>query len=195
MHNPLALIVIGEKGHLHFAWLCIGNKCFGFHSCWSTCWELLLHYCHRSVVENWLFICMFTGFIRTSANLLFCYEVCICAGGSIIISWMTAFFNAILSTGHCPSDLKCGLIVPIFKPGKPLGVPKSFRPVMLLSVVRKVLTSVITTRCTGFKQTYVREYQAGFRPGHSTTDGVFYTRSLRTRHYRWLELLRCLAGF
>ena len=103
------------------------------------------------------------------------------AGGSIIISWMTAFFNAILSTGHCPSDLKRGLIVPIFKPGKPLGVPKSFRPVMLLSVVCKVLTSVITTRSTGFLQTYVREYQAGFRPGHSTTDGVFYTRSLCER--------------
>ena len=103
------------------------------------------------------------------------------AGDSIIISWMTALFNAILSTGHCPSDLKCGLIVPIFKPGKPLGVPKSFRPVMLLSVVRKVLTSVITTRCTGFMQTYVREYQAGFRPGHSTTDGVFYTRRLCER--------------
>ena len=39
---------------------------------------------------------------------------------------------------------------------------------MLLSVVRKVLTSVITTRWTGFMQTYVRDYQAGFRPDHST---------------------------
>ena len=52
---------------------------------------------------------------------------------------------------------------------------------MLLSVVRKVLTSVITRRTTHHASTYVRESQAGFRAGRSTADGVFYSRSLCER--------------
>jgi len=77
--------------------------------------------------------------------------------------------------------MRCGLIVPIYKSGKPIGIPKSYRPVMLLSVVRKVLTSILTKRSTEFMQEYVRESQAGFRPNHSTADGVFYTRMLCER--------------
>ena len=52
---------------------------------------------------------------------------------------------------------------------------------MLLSVVHKVLTSIITSRTTVNASTYVRESQAGFRPGRSTADGVFYCRSLCER--------------
>ena len=75
---------------------------------------------------------------------------------------------------YCPIDLRCGLIVPIYKRGKPVGIPKSYRPVMLLSVVRKVLTSILTHRASNGIDEYVRETQAGFRSGRSTADGVFY---------------------
>ena len=77
--------------------------------------------------------------------------------------------------------MRCGLIVPIYKAGKPLGHPKSYRPVMLLSVVRKILTSILTRRHTLHVQSYVAESQAGFRPGRSTTDGVFYARTMCER--------------
>ena len=75
---------------------------------------------------------------------------------------------------YCPIDLRCGLIVPIYKRGKAVGIPKSYRPVMLLSVVRKVLTSILTNRASNGIDEYVRETQAGFRSGRSTADGVFY---------------------
>jgi len=52
---------------------------------------------------------------------------------------------------------------------------------MLLSVVRKVLTSIITKRCEVPIQDYVAETQAGFRPGRSTADGVFYARTMCER--------------
>lgn len=99
----------------------------------------------------------------------------------IVAPWLTSFFNAVKDLQYCPSDLTCGLIVPIFKPGKPMGAPKSYRPVMLLSVVRKVLTSILTTRSSEFIPDYVRESQAGFRTGRSTADGVFYARAMCER--------------
>ena len=73
------------------------------------------------------------------------------------------------------------MIVPVYKKGKLIGAPKSYRPIMLLSVVRKVLTIVITRRTTHHASTYVRESQAGFRPGRSTAHGVLYSRSLCER--------------
>lgn len=103
------------------------------------------------------------------------------AGGDLVAGWLTAFFNAIQRLEHCPEDLRCGLVVPIYKSGKPHGVPKSYRPVMLLSVVRKVLTSIITTRMSPYVNDHVRESQAGFRSGRSTADGVFLAKTMCER--------------
>ena len=95
---------------------------------------------------------------------------------SVVAPWLTRFFNAIRLNNYCPDDLVCGLIVPLYKSGKPTGIPKSFRPVMLLSVVRKILTTLPTKKITPSMQNYLRDTQSGFRPQHSTADGVFYTR-------------------
>ena len=105
------------------------------------------------------------------------------AAKELLSLWLASFFNAIQSVSYCPDDMRSGLVVPVYKPGKPLGKPKSYRPIMLLlfSAVRKVLTSVITERSTDDITVYVSETQAGFRPGRSTADGVFYTRSLCER--------------
>ena len=103
------------------------------------------------------------------------------AGKLTLSFWFATFFNLINKLQYCPEDLRCGLIVSVYKKGKPIGAPKSYRPIMLLSVVRKVLTSVITRRTTHHALTYVRESQAGFRPGRSTADGVFYSQSFCER--------------
>eukprot|EP00117_Sycon_ciliatum_P028840 scpid42860/ scgid3590/ LINE-1 reverse transcriptase homolog len=103
------------------------------------------------------------------------------AGKDAITTWLTTFFNAVQLAKYCPEDLRRGLIVPIYKPNKPAGFPKSYRPVMLLSVIRKVLTRILTQRCTTFVDSFVPESQAGFRPGRSTADGVFFTRMMCER--------------
>ena len=100
------------------------------------------------------------------------------AGSDILAGWLSSFFNVIRQLQHCPADLTTGIIVPIYKNGKPKGAPKSYRPVMLLSVVRKVLTTIITKRISTNIQQFVDESQAGFRPGRSTADRVFCVRSL-----------------
>ena len=103
------------------------------------------------------------------------------AGKLTLSFWLATFFNLINKLQYCPEDLSCGLIVPVYKKGKPIGAPKSYRPIMLLSVVQKVPTSVITRRTTHHPSMYVNESQAGFRPGWSTADGVFYSQSLCER--------------
>lgn len=102
-------------------------------------------------------------------------------GGSCMSEWLTEFFCCLQSQRMCPEDLRTGLLVPLYKAGKPLGIPKSFRPVMLLSTVRKVLTSIVVRRSSSGVKEYVRESQAGFRQGRSTADGVFYTRCMCER--------------
>ena len=63
-----------------------------------------------------------------------------------------------------------------------MGIPKSYRPITLLSVVRKVLTCILNRQTrTEAEDSYVRESQAGFRPGRSTADCVFYSRMLCER--------------
>ena len=98
------------------------------------------------------------------------------AAVNVLTPWLTTFFNAIQQLQYCPIDLRCGLIVPIYKRGKPVGIPKSYRPVMLLSVVRKVLTSILNHPASNGIDEYVRETQAGFRAGRSTANDVFYAR-------------------
>jgi len=101
--------------------------------------------------------------------------------GAVGCDGISATINTIQKLHYCPCDLRCGILVPIYKSGKPAGLPKSYRPVMLLSIVRKVLTRIITMRTSRSSQAYVRESQAGFKPGRSTADGVFYTRTLCER--------------
>ena len=66
-----------------------------------------------------------------------------------------------------------------------MGAPKSYRPVMLLSAVRKVLTRIITMRSQqpNVTTSYVRESQADFTPTRSTADGVSILVSCANVHY------------
>ena len=48
------------------------------------------------------------------------------AAVNVLTPWLTTFFNAIQQLQYCPIDLRCGLTVPIYKRGKPVGSPKSY---------------------------------------------------------------------
>jgi ribonuclease HI len=71
-----------------------------------------------------------------------------------------------------PSSWKNGEIVPVHKPGKPLGQIGSFRPVALLSCVGKVMERLVKNRLTRDleKKGYFSALQAGFRKGRCTED-------------------------
>ena len=64
------------------------------------------------------------------------------------------------------------LIVAIPKPEKPLGDPKSYRPISLLCVPFKILDKLIYARVDPVIDPLLAREQAGFRHGRSTVDQV-----------------------
>jgi hypothetical protein len=102
------------------------------------------------------------------------------AGGRPVVSFLTQFFNLIIRTEVVPKDFNLGLLVPLLKPGK-RARKENFRPVMLLSVLRKLLAVIILERAKPLLYGEIRERQAGFRSGRSTADGVFFIRMMCER--------------
>ncbi len=93
-----------------------------------------------------------------------------------MVRFLTGLFNLCIEMEVVPEDLNEGLLVPLLKALKPMLVVSSNRPVMLLSVIRKLLTSILAERHKPPVYSHVRERQAGFRAGRSTADGVFSVR-------------------
>ncbi len=103
------------------------------------------------------------------------------AGGAPVVSFLTDLFNVFLRSQVLPTDFNLGLLVPLLKPGKKSGHEGSFRPVMLLSVIRKLFAAVVLDRVKPILYGEIRERQAGFRAGRSTADGVFFMRMMCER--------------
>ena len=77
---------------------------------------------------------------------------------------------------HQELDLGRGILVPIPKPFKPKGPVTSLRPIVLLSVIRKVLTHVTMSRIKRNFEARLPAHQAAYRQGRSTADGVWVKR-------------------
>ena len=67
---------------------------------------------------------------------------------------------------------KRALVVAIPKPRKPVGDPKSYRPISLLCVPYKILERLIYARVEPLIDPLLLKEQAGFRRGKSTVDQV-----------------------
>ena len=63
-------------------------------------------------------------------------------------------------------------MVAIPKPGKPVGVPKTYRPISLLYVLYKILERLIYARVKPLIDPLLPKEQAGFRRGKSIVDQV-----------------------
>lgn len=102
------------------------------------------------------------------------------AGGRPVVNFLTKFFNLIIRSEMVPRDFNLGLLIPLLKPGKKAR-KENFRPVMLLSAMRKLLAAIILDRAKPALYGEIRERQAGFRSGRSTADGVFFMRMMCER--------------
>ena len=74
--------------------------------------------------------------------------------------------NVSLRRGIVPHMFRVGIWIPILKPGKPPGVPSSYRPVMLTSSLSKVMERVINVRLLHVID--LSALQHGFRKCRST---------------------------
>ena len=97
-----------------------------------------------------------------------------------MINIYTKLFNIVLDSGIIPEAWTYGVINPIFKNKGDAFEAKNYRPITLLSCMGKLFTSIIKNRLQAYsdKHDIINEYQAGFRPEHSTIDNIFALHAL-----------------
>ena len=89
--------------------------------------------------------------------------------------------NEVAKTGNHPEELKLGLLTPVQKPNKKQKEPEildHLRPIMLLSVLRKILTICIIQRTWTRMKERIPHEQAAYQGGRSTTEQVLAVKLL-----------------
>ena len=82
------------------------------------------------------------------------------------------------SRGECfPEMLRKGTLVPLPKPPKK-DAKVNVRPIILLSILRKLLSMCMIERCWDRMKTQIPIEQAAYQPGRSTTEQVFCIKTL-----------------
>ena len=66
--------------------------------------------------------------------------------GAALKSWLRDFLSSCLRRLKIPKIWRRALVVAIPKPGKPVGDPKSYRPISLLCVPYKILEAYLRPR-------------------------------------------------
>ena len=84
---------------------------------------------------------------------------------------MTSFLP-VCTDSKFPRSGEERFVVAIPKPTKPVGDPKSYRPISLLCVPYKILEKLIYNRVEPLIDPLLPEDKAGFRRGMSTVDQV-----------------------
>ena len=92
--------------------------------------------------------------------------------GAALKSWLRDFVSSCLRRLKILKIWRRALVVAIPKPRKPVGDPKSYRPISLLCVSYKVLERLIYVRVEPLINSLLPKEQAGFRRGKSTVDQV-----------------------
>ena len=86
--------------------------------------------------------------------------------------------NEVAETGTYPQELKHGLIIPIQKPGKQKEKAENIRPVILLSILRKLFATCFIKRISDKVDSIILLSQAACKKGRSTTEHVFAMKIL-----------------
>ena len=100
-----------------------------------------------------------------------CPELILHAGAALNF-WLRDFLSSCLRRLKIPKIWRRALVVAIPKPAKPVGDPKSYRPISLLCVPYKILEKLIYASVEPLIDPLLPKEQAGFRRGKSTVDQV-----------------------
>ena len=92
--------------------------------------------------------------------------------GAALKSWLRDFLSSCLRRLKIPKIWRRALVIAIPKPMKPVGNPKSYRPISLLCVLYKILERLIYARVEPLIDPLLPKEQAGFRRRKSIVDQV-----------------------
>ena len=99
-------------------------------------------------------------------------------GPEILHTEIAEILNEIARTGTYPDELTYGILTPLQKPGKPRGPVSNLRPIILLSMLRKVLAVCLLKRISDRVNDSIPMTQAAYRQGRNTTEHTFATKLL-----------------
>ena len=100
-----------------------------------------------------------------------CSELILHAGAALK-SWLRDFLSSCLRRLKISKIWRRALVDAIPKPGKPVGEPKSYRPISLLCVPYKIFERLIYAGVEPLVDPLLPKKQAGFRRRKSTVDQV-----------------------
>ena len=86
--------------------------------------------------------------------------------------------NRTFETGEPIEELQLGILTPLQKPGKKKGPPENIRPIILLSVIRKVFTICMIKRIWDRISDAIPTEQSAYQPGRGTTEHVFAVKMI-----------------
>ena len=86
---------------------------------------------------------------------------------------------------HEPIGVGEGILAPLQKPGKVKGPLSNIRPIVLLTLLRKVLSLITLGRCRDKFEVFLSFSQAAFRMGRSTSDILWAHRWLIAKVIRY----------
>ena len=91
-------------------------------------------------------------------------------GPDLVCEKIAELLNYAAATGDFPKELNCGILVPLQKPGKKKGPPSNLRPIILLSMLRKILAICLIRRVGDRIEKEIPPSQAAYRSGRGTTE-------------------------
>ena len=90
-------------------------------------------------------------------------------------------------------ELGCGTLIVLQKSGKPPGIMKNLRPIVLLNTLRKTLSLITLFRIRPNVEKFLPATQSGFRPFRSTADAVWSHKWLIARVMKVREEIHILG--
>ena len=98
------------------------------------------------------------------------------AGGEAMIDMLLIICNKIWQTGEWPTPCTQSLIITLPKKGN-LQLCQNYRTISLVSHQSKVMLRILLNRLKPQAEEIIKEEQAGFRAGSSTTEQIFSLRN------------------
>lgn len=99
------------------------------------------------------------------------------------LSYLLKVINSLVSTGEVPELWKSHVVIPILKTGKNPSDASSYRPIVLSSVMLKILEHLVKNRLEWFVEhnSLLSQSQYGFRKGKGTIDNIsLFTTDIQT---------------
>lgn len=100
--------------------------------------------------------------------------------------------NQIAATGTFPRELNQGILIPLQKPGKTKGPPGHLRPIVLLSILRKILAICLLGRLGDRMNNHIPLSQAAYRSGRGTTEQLFAMKILAEKAITSCDYQTCI---